>query len=44
VTAQIAYATIKCDRILAAAYSSELPRYGATITKKGGQKNYAACM
>jgi len=43
VTCQIAYATIKCDRILAAAYSSELPRYGATITKKGGQKNYPAC-
>jgi len=43
VTAQIAYATIKSDRILAAAYSSELPRYGANITKKGGQKNYAAC-
>jgi len=34
VTAQIAYATLKCDRIFASAYSSELPRYGATITKK----------
>jgi large subunit ribosomal protein L5e len=43
VTAQIAYATMKCDRIYATAYSSELPRYGATITKQGGQKNYAAC-
>jgi large subunit ribosomal protein L5e len=42
VTAQIAYATLSSDKILAAAYSSELPRYGATITKKGGQKNYAA--
>jgi len=43
VTAQIAYATMKCDRILAVAYSSELSRYGATVTQKGGQKNYAAC-
>jgi len=43
VTCQIAYATMKCDKILAAAYSSELSRYGATIAKKGGQKNYAAC-
>jgi len=43
VTAQIAYSTLKCDRIFAVAYSSELPRYGAAITKKGGQKNYAAC-
>jgi large subunit ribosomal protein L5e len=43
VTAQIAYSTLKCDRIFAVAYSSELPRYGATVTKKGGQKNYAAC-
>lgn len=43
VTCQIAYATIQCDRILAAAYSSELSRYGADVTKKGGQKNYAAC-
>jgi len=43
VTAQIAYATLKSDRILAVAYSAELSRYGANITKKGGQKNYAAC-
>jgi len=43
VTAQIIYATLKCDRVLAAAYSSELSRYGADVTKKGGQKNYAAC-
>jgi large subunit ribosomal protein L5e len=43
VTCQIAYATMQCDRILGVAYSSELSRYGANITKKGGQKNYAAC-
>jgi len=43
VTCQIVYSTLKCDRIFAAAYSSELSRYGATVTKKGGQKNYAAC-
>jgi len=42
VTCQIAYATLKSDKILAAAYSSELSRYGAIIYKKGGQKNYAA--
>jgi len=43
VTCQIAYATLQCDRILCAAYSSELSHYGADITQKGGQKNYAAC-
>jgi large subunit ribosomal protein L5e len=43
VTCQIAYATLKCDRIFAVAYSSELSRFGANITPKGGQKNYAAC-
>jgi len=43
ITAQIAYATIKSDRIVAAAYSSELSRFGAISDKKsGGQKNYAA--
>jgi len=42
VTCQIAYATLSCDRIYAAAYSSELSKYGATITARGGQKNYAA--
>jgi large subunit ribosomal protein L5e len=35
---QIAYATVKCDRILSAAYSHELPNYGV----KAGLKNYAA--
>jgi large subunit ribosomal protein L5e len=43
VTCQIAYATLDCDRIFAAAYSSELSKYGANVTTKGGQKNYAAC-
>jgi len=35
---QIAYATLASDRILTAAYSHELPTYGA----KGGLTNYAA--
>jgi len=35
---QIAYATLSSDHILTAAYSHELPRYGA----KGGLTNYAA--
>jgi len=35
---QIAYATIQCDRIMTAAYSHELPKYGV----KGGVTNYAA--
>jgi len=35
---QIAYATVKCDRILSAAYSHELPKYGIKI----GLTNYAA--
>lgn len=35
---QIAYATIKNDRILSAAYSHELPRYGV----KAGLTNYSA--
>jgi large subunit ribosomal protein L5e len=38
VIAQIAYATIEGDKIIAAANSSELPRYGLTV----GLKNYAA--
>jgi len=42
ITAQIAYATLASDKILCAAYSSELSKYGATITQKGGQKNYAS--
>jgi len=42
VTCQIAYATLHCDKILAAAYSSELSRYGANMYSKGGLKNYAA--
>jgi len=42
VTCQIAYATLKSDIILCAAYSHELPRYGAKLYKRGGQKNYAA--
>jgi len=42
VICQIVYATIKNDIVLTAAYASELPRYGATITPRGGQKNYAA--
>jgi len=39
VTAQIAYARIEGDYVLAAAYSHELPRYGI----KHGLTNYAAC-
>jgi len=35
---QIAYATVKCDRILSAAYSHELTKYGVKI----GLNNYAA--
>lgn len=35
---QIAYATIKSDRVLADAYSHELPRYGVKV----GLKNYSA--
>jgi len=42
VTCQIAYATLTSDVILAAAYSHELAKYGATIYPKTGQKNYAA--
>lgn len=38
VICQIAYAEIDGDKILASAYSSELPRYGYTI----GLKNYTA--
>lgn len=39
VITQVAYATIEGDRILTAAYSSELPRYGIKV----GLTNYAAC-
>jgi len=42
VTCQIAYATLKSDKILAVAYSAELSKYGANIYEKTGQKNYAA--
>jgi large subunit ribosomal protein L5e len=42
VVCQIIYATLKSDRVLAAAYASELPKFGATITSGIGQKNYAA--
>jgi len=45
VTAQVAFATIDHDEILAAAYSNELTRYGAPIYaegRKGGLKNYPA--
>jgi large subunit ribosomal protein L5e len=35
---QIAYATLKCDNILSAAYSHELGKYGV----KAGLKNYSA--
>jgi len=38
VICQIAFATIQCDQILAAAYSHELTNYGV----KAGLKNYAA--
>jgi len=39
VIAQVAYATIEGDRIIAAAYATELPRYGIKV----GLTNYAAC-
>jgi large subunit ribosomal protein L5e len=42
VTVQIAYATLKSDVVMSAAYSHELSKYGANIYPKGGQKNYAA--
>eukprot|EP01126_Amoeba_proteus_P037980 TRINITY_DN393_c0_g1_i2.p1 TRINITY_DN393_c0_g1~~TRINITY_DN393_c0_g1_i2.p1 ORF type:complete len:300 (-),score=27.86 TRINITY_DN393_c0_g1_i2:36-935(-) len=42
VTCQIAYATLRSDIVMTAAYSHELSRYGATVYNKGGQKNYAA--
>jgi large subunit ribosomal protein L5e len=42
VTCQIAYATIRSDVILCAAYSHELSKYGANLYKTTGQKNYAA--
>jgi len=35
---QIAFATLQCDRVMAAAYSHELEKFGV----KGGFKNYAA--
>lgn len=38
ITCQIAYATLKGDIIIAAAYSHELPRYGVAV----GLTNYAA--
>jgi len=38
IVCQIAYATVKCDRILSAAYSHELTHYGVTV----GLTNYAA--
>jgi len=39
VTAQVAYARIEGDVIIAAAYSHELPKYGIKV----GLTNYAAC-
>ena len=39
VVAQIAYARIEGDHIVAAAYAHELPRYGVKV----GLTNYAAC-
>lgn len=39
VITQVAYSTIEGDHIMAAAYSSELPRYGIKV----GLTNYAAC-
>lgn len=41
VTCQIVYATLRSDVVMAAAYSHELPRYGAAISSRG-IKNYAA--
>lgn len=38
VICQVAYTDVKGDKVMAAAYSSELPRYGL----KAGLKNYAA--
>lgn len=38
ITCQIAYARLEGDRIVAAAYSHELPRYGVKV----GLTNYAA--
>jgi large subunit ribosomal protein L5e len=42
VTCQIAYATLRSDLILTAAYSHELSKYGANVYKTTGLKNYAA--
>jgi large subunit ribosomal protein L5e len=42
VVCQVIYATLNCDKVVSAAYASELPKYGATITSGTGQKNYAA--
>jgi large subunit ribosomal protein L5e len=39
VITQVAYSTIEGDHIIAAAYSSELPKYGIKV----GLTNYAAC-
>jgi len=39
VTCQVIYATLQGDKVMCAAYSSELPRYGLKV----GLKNYAAC-
>lgn len=39
VITQVAYSTIEGDHIMAAAYSSELPKYGIKV----GLTNYAAC-
>jgi large subunit ribosomal protein L5e len=38
ITCQIAYARLEGDRVLAAAYSHELPKYGIQV----GLTNYAA--
>ena len=39
VTCQIAYARLEGDKVVAAAYSHELPKYGLPV----GLTNYAAC-
>jgi len=39
VTCQVAYARLEGDKVVAAAYSHELPKYGLTV----GLTNYAAC-
>jgi len=40
ITVQIAYATIRSDIILTAAYAHELHQYGSAVSSTKGQKNY----